>query len=290
MLSIGITFYTMGVFQIITINMNNNLQPLFGAILDQSKFASKAKFWINIVTFTIAVLSIFLSGKYLFSACIAIGLLELIAWWAKFISNSRKELGQEILRANMIKEAFGKQSQLSISYLTSRIPKSAWKKAGKHLNEKYYADNNIDKGKENLSKILQESCFWSQHLYSKCAKSGLIKAVIFAFIILFVAISYSVYIPNDQLFSAPRIFILLVVLVPLWDQIDDVITWFDSANRLKEVDHRLETVDYTNESDIFALYAEYNVVTSKAPLIPQKVYENEKDILNKLWEQRTEKT
>jgi hypothetical protein len=240
------TFYIMGGFQIITINMNNNLQPLFGAILDQSKFASKAKFWINIVTFTIAVLSIFLSGKYLFSACIAIGLLELIAWWVKFISKSRKELGQEILRANIIKEAFGKQSQLSISYLTSRIPKSAWKKAEKYLNEKYYAENNIDKGKENLSKILQESCFWSQHLYSKCAKSGLIKAVIFAFIILFVAISYSVYISNDQLFSAPRIFILLVVLVPLWDQIDDVITWFDSANRLKEVDHRLETVDYTN--------------------------------------------
>lgn len=286
----GITFYTMETSPIITINMNNNLQPLFGAILVQSKLLSKVKFWINIATFSIAVLSIFLDSKYLFTACMAIGLSEIIAWGVKFISNSRKELGQEILRANMIKEAFGNQSRLSISYLTSRIPKSAWKKAEKHLNEDYYADTEVEKGKEKLSIVLQESCFWSQHLYSKCANSDLIKAVIFAFLILFVAISYSVYMENDQIFSAPRIFILLIVLVPLWDQIENVITWFKSANRLKEVDHRLESVDYSNESDIFILFADYNVVTSKAPLIPQKLYEKEKDVLNQLWRQRTQKT
>lgn len=284
------TFYIMETSPTITIDANNNLRPLFGAILDQSKLLSEVKFWISIVTFLIAVSSIYLSGKYLFAACMAVGVSEIIAWGVKFMSNSRKELGQEILRANMIKEAFGNQSRLSISYLTSRIPTSAWKKAEKHFKEEYYAVNEVDKGQEKLSCVLQESCFWSQHLYSKCAKSGLIKAIVFAFLILFVAISYSVYMANDEFFSAPRIFILLVVLVPLWEQIEDVIAWFNSANRLKEVDHRLESVDCTNDSDIFALFADYNVVTSKAPLIPQRLYDKEKDVLNQLWDQRTQET
>lgn len=290
MLLVGIAFYTMETLLITTIKMNHNLQPLFGAILDQSKLLSKIKFWVNVATFSIAVLSIYLSGKYLYAACMAIGVSELIAWVIKFLANSRKELGQEILRANMIKEAFGSQSRLSISYLTSRIPKSAWTKAEKHLNKEYYASIDAEKGKEKLSNVLQESCFWSQYLYLKCAQSGLIKAVVFLLLIVFIAISYSVYVENDQLFSGPRIFILLIASVPLWDQIDDVITLFTSGSRLKEVDHRLESVDYTNDSDIFALYADYNVLTSKAPLIPQKIYEEEKEILNQLWEQRTQKT
>ena len=287
---IGITFYIMEISPITNTNMNNNLQPLFGAILEQSKLLSKVKFWINIATFAIAISSIYIGGQYLFAACAAIGVTEIIAWWIKFVSNSRKELGQEILRANMIKEAFGDQSRLSISYLTSRIPKSAWKKTKKHLNQEYYADNDTDKGKEKLSNVLQESCFWSQYLYSRCAYLGLIKAAVFALLILFVAISYSVYMVNDQIYSAPRIFILLIVVVPLWDQIEGIITWFISSSRLKDIDHRLESVDCTNESDIFALFADYNVVTSKAPLIPQKVYEDEKDVLNQLWQQRIQKT
>jgi hypothetical protein len=112
----------------------NNLQPLFGAILDESKFLSIIKFWLHIFTFTVAICSIYLNGKYLFTACLVIGMSEVIAWILQYLSGSRKELGQEILRANMLKEAFGKQSRLSIAYLTSRIPKSALKKAEKHHN------------------------------------------------------------------------------------------------------------------------------------------------------------
>ena len=267
----------------------NNLQPLFGAILDESKFLYSIKFWIHLFTFAVAIASIYLNGKYLFTACLIIGASEIVAWSLKYFAGSRKDLGQEVLRANMLKEAFGKQSRLSIAYLTSRIPKSAMSKAEQHLNEDYYANLDDDKGKHRLCAVLQESCFWSQHLYYKCAKNGLMKAVLFLLVIFFVGIYYSVYMDNDQLFSAPRVFILLVALVPFWDQIEDVIVWFNSASRLKEIDQRMESIDHNDESDVFALYADYNVITSRASLIPQKVYDDEKDVLNALWEQRTEK-
>lgn len=264
----------------------NKLQPLFGSILDESKHLSRIKHWIHVFTLLIAIVSIYLEGKYLFVACLLIGVSEIIAWAIRYASNTRKELGQEILRANMLKEAFGKQSGLSIAYLTARIPKSARKNAEKHANDDYYTAPDDGKGKNRLSFILQESCFWSQHLYAKCGMAGLISAAIFIFAILFVAISYSVYAPNDQLYSAPRIFILLVAMVPLWDQIEDVIVWFNAAGKLKEIDHRIESVDCTDDSEMFALFADYNVVTSKASLIPQKVYEGEKEILNTLWKER----
>lgn len=267
----------------------NNLQPLFGAILDESKRFSTLKLWAHFVTLFVAVSSIYLDGKYLFLACLVISVSEIIAWFLKYFANSTKELGQEVLRANMLKEAFGNKSKLSIAYLTSKIPKSAFKESEKHLNEGYYVSSNIDKGKYRLSRILQESCFWSQHLYHKCAKIGLAKAVVLLLVVFFVGVSYSVFMDNDELFSAPRIFILLVALVPLWDQIEDVITWFDSASRLKEIDQRMETIDHDDDSEMFALYADYNVITSKASLIPQKIYEGEKNLLNTLWSERIEK-
>lgn len=106
----------------------NNLQPLFGAIFDESKFISKLKFWAHIFTFLVAIASIFLDGTQLFFACLIISASEIVAYMLKYKSDGMKELGQQLLRANMLKEAFGEQSKLSISYLMSKVPSSARKK------------------------------------------------------------------------------------------------------------------------------------------------------------------
>ena len=268
----------------------NNLQPLFGAILDDAKRDQKIQFWVHITTFIIAVSTIFLNGKGLYVACALMGISELSAWYVKFSSNVKKDLGQEILRTNMLKNAFGTQSHLSIAYLTSRIPKKAWSEAKKHENDEYYDNSNIHNGKENLVKILQESCFWSQHLYGICSKNSFIKVAVFIATIFFLGISFSVFIDHDQAFSGPRIFILLVALLPLWNELDNAIICHFSSSKLRDVDQRLEKLDIKNEAEIFALYADYNVVTAKAPLIPQKVYESEKDLLNRLWKDRASGT
>lgn len=263
-----------------------NLQPLFCSILDKSKTLTKIQFRIHIVTFAIAVSTIFLSGKELFAACVLIGISELLALYFKFSASSQKDLGQEILRANMLKVAFGRQSNFSISYLSSRVPLSAWSECSQHENNDYYANVEAEEGKKRLVSVLQESCFWSQHLYGKCASSRFKWVVIFGFVLFFVGVSYSVYMPNDQAFSAPRIFILLISLVPLWNEIEKIIAWNSASNKLKEVDLRLESISINDDSDIFGLYADYNVVTAQAALIPQKIYESESTVLNGLWLQR----
>ena len=265
-----------------------NLQSLFGAILDSSKNWSKAQFYTHMATFFVAISTIFLNGKYLFAACVLVSCTELSALVFKFIANSKKELGQEILRANMLKVAFGRQSNFSISYLNSRVPSSIWKAHGKHENPDYYSEINALESKTRLASVLQESCFWSCHLYSKCASSRTIRIVCFLVLLFFAVVLYSAYMPTDELFSAQRIFILMISLVPLWNEIEKVLGWSSAANKLKEVDLRIEKLDVSDESELLSIYADYNVVTAQAALIPQAIYNSEKSLLNNLWQQRTD--
>lgn len=55
---------------------------------------------------------------------------------------------------------------------------------------------------------------------------------------------------------------------------------------MKELDLRMESIDHNDDSIMLDIYADYNVVTSKASLIPQKLYEREKEVLNSLWVER----
>lgn len=263
-----------------------NLQSLFGAILDSSKKWAKAQFFIHMATFFVAISTIFLNGEYLLTACIIVSCTELCALIVKFMANNKKELGQEILRANMLKVAFGKQSGFSIAYLNTRVSSSVWKIHEKYENEEYYSNVDNIESKERLASVLQESCFWSYHLYSRCASSRTLRIAIFFIVLFFVGVSYSAYIPTDELFSAQRIFILMITLVPLWNEIEKILGWYSAANKLKEVDLRIEKLDVSDESELLSIYADYNVVTAQAALIPQSVYDAEKKLLNSLWAQR----
>ncbi|MEO9495816.1 MAG: hypothetical protein ABJG42_15165 [Vibrio splendidus] len=265
-----------------------NLQSLFGAILDSSKNLSKAQFYIHMVTFFVAISTIFLNGQYLLAACILVSCTELSALVVKFIANSKKELGQEILRANMLKVAFGRKSGFSIAYLNSRVPSSTWDLHEKYENPNYYSEVDNMESKKRLASVLQESCFWSQHLYGKCASSRAKRIFVFLVVLFFVGTSYSAYMPTDELFSAQRIFILMISLVPLWNEIEKVVGWSSASNKLKEVDLRIERLDVSDESELLSIYADYNVVTAQVALIPQAIYDAEKSLLNNLWEQRTD--
>ena len=90
---------------------------------------------------------------------------------------------------------------------------------------------------------------------------------------------------SDSNYSVPRLSLLFLTFFPLWNSVGDAVNFSSASNKLQSIDQRLSNIGY-EQSSILSIFAEYNVVTSNTPLIPQKVYESEQSKLNELWDER----
>ncbi|MCU7958198.1 MAG: hypothetical protein KZQ74_14595 [gamma proteobacterium symbiont of Bathyaustriella thionipta] len=148
-----------------------SLQSLSSVVLDSAKAKSKYKNILHLVTFVCAALSIFLNSYWLYILAVIALLSELSSWFLSLSIEGKKSLGQEILRLNILQQAFGTNMVVDIAYLKSKVDKSEYSKAEKFENQAYYATKNTEPEKR-LVEIIQESCFWSQHLYQSCQSRG----------------------------------------------------------------------------------------------------------------------
>jgi len=262
-----------------------SLQGLSSAVLDSAKEKSGHKSRLHVLTFLCAASSIFLNGHWLYVLAVIALFSELGSWFVSLSIESKKSLGQELLRLNILRQAFGSDMTVDIAYLKSKVSKREYSKAEKFENKEYYSTDNPAPEKRLIA-IIQESCFWSQHLYKSCQSRAVIFSVIISVLITVLIITGLSLIGPDSNYSIPRLSLLFLTFFPLWSSIEDAISFSSASNKLKSIDQRLCNMGY-EQSSILSIFAEYNVVTSNTPLIPQKVYEAEKSKLNKLWAERT---
>lgn len=261
-----------------------SLQSLSSAVLDSAKEKSKCKNALHILTFICAALSIFLNGCWLYILAVIALLSELSSWFLSLSIESKKSLGQEILRLNILKQAFGSNMAADIAYLKSKVNKKEYSKAEEFENQAYYATES-EEAERRLVEIIQESCFWSQHLYQSCQARSTRISIFLSVLIIVLIITGLALIGTDSSYSIPRLSLLFLTFFPLWGSVENAVSFSSAAEKLRSIDQRLNNINYEQPS-ILLIFAEYNVVTSKTPLIPQKVYESEKDKLNNLWSER----
>lgn len=262
-----------------------SLQSLSSAVLDTAKSMSRIRYFFHLFTFLSVSTSIFSNGSLLYACGILALLSEISCWFISLSSAGKKSLGQEILRLNILQQAFGTGMTIDTAYLKTRVSASEFSRSNKFENTDYYSSNH-EKPDDRLKNILQESCFWSQHLYAACRDKAVKIGIALAIAILILIILGLSTIDIDSNYSYPRFALLLLTFFPLWEQIGKAISFSSAASRLSLIDHRMEA-GINGEASLLAIFADYNVVTSNTPLIPQKVYEKEQDKLNQLWAERS---
>lgn len=261
-----------------------SLQSLSSAVLDSAKVKSKCKIYLHVITFACAALSIFLHGYWLYILAIAALLAELGSWLISLSIERKKSLGQEILRLNILQKAFGSKMAVDTAYLKSKVNEKEYSKAESFERQGYYATEE-ENPEKRLVDIIQESCFWSQHLYQSCHSRAVIFSVFLAILIIMLAITALTLVGSDGNYSVPRLSLLFFTFFPLWISIGDAISFASASSKLRGIDQRLNNIGH-EQSSILYIFAEYNVVTSKTPLIPQKIYMSEQKKLNRLWAER----
>ncbi len=262
-----------------------SLQSLSSAVLESSKRLIYYKSLVHFMTFAAASVSIVASGWNLYVlAIVALG-SETICWFLGLSASNKKSLGQELLRLNILKQSFGSEMPIDTAYLKMKVSASEYKAASKFENPDYYSTKH-ENPKQRLLNILQESCFWSQHLYLACRDRSIkISVGVASSILLIIACSISL-VELDDNYTAPRLAILFLTFLPLWDGISRAISFNLAASRLTIIDHRMES-SISDEASVLAIFADYNVITSSTPLIPQGIYEKNSSKLNELWSERS---
>jgi hypothetical protein len=261
-----------------------SIQSLSSAVLDNAKRYSKYESLLHLVTFVCAASSIFLAGNWLYIVAVIALLSEFSAWVLSKSTSSKKSLGQELIRLNIIQKSYGSDMLVDLAYLKSKVTQSEFEKAKDFENSDYYATDDFSP-EVRLVDIIQESCFWSQHLYEACKQRAIKNSIIIFVVIIVLIITGLSVIVEDGNYTLPRLAILFLMFFPLWNGIDSSINFGSAASKLTRIDQRLSS-SKLGFPELLALFAEYNVVTSNTPLIPQKVFEQEQDKLNTLWPER----
>lgn len=264
-----------------------SLQGLSSAALATAKRMLQYKTACHWITFASAVASIFFAGFWLYFLAFVALLSELSSWFLSIFAGNKKALGQELLRLNILKQAYRGEMATDIAYLKARLSDAELKTGEEFDNPEYYSSNDSDPA-SRLIGILQESCFWSQHLYGACQNQAIKTSIGLAILVLLVIVLGLSFAGHDSNYSAPRLAILFLMLVPLWTEIGKSLSFGAASVKLELIDHRLDSASHDSAS-MLAVFADYNVVTSTAPLIPQKTYEKERDRLNTLWSERRER-
>jgi len=145
-------------------------------------------------------------------------------------------------------------------------------------------------GHERLATVIQQSAFFSRHLFAASAKWSALWFI--ATLLPTTAILFILPGVRSQAWGiaiAQIICILLMLLISI-DFLGRAVDYAHASSAVGRVDERLEKSQATalSQSDLLLIWGDYNAAVQEAPLIPQSVYEKHRDRLNALFSQRIE--
>lgn len=226
-------------------------------------------------------------------------LTEMLAWWFHFEGERRHRLSRELNRRALLVNAFGNVSELleladlraclddTVLQQAAQLDKEVYNPA--QPEQRYYTSGQREGSIQRLLDNLQESAFWSKHLYQHIArhtfkKLGLITGLVL--LVLLGSIPFSS--PIASWWLAPKIIAIFLAFM-ISDELTFAVEWRMATNRCDVVIRRVECIlakRKTAEDEILAVFGDYAAITETAPPIPSWVYTKERERLNGLWEEK----
>ncbi len=216
-------------------------------------------------------------------------LIEVLAWFFRHRAEVYHRKSRKLTRLGLFNDAYGKLGestemaslQFSIDEKTrcraAEIDKELKKSGG------YFASIEF-KDVVRLLDDIQESAFFSKHLYEKAAQHifwGLGLFIISIFVGCLIA-----FFVFDSNVAFPRVITLLFIFV-IADELGFAFAWHEASGHVDKVVDRLnvilETKDYSSHEVNLAILNDYQVITAVAPPIPRYVYKSNHERLTKLW-------
>jgi len=212
--------------------------------------------------------------------------LEVVVWILSQWGHEKHVLGEQARRHAMVASAFGESPEpVEERELRSKFSKSDERRAA-ILDDPHYYASDTEAGLPRLSELLQESAFFSKHLYKKAASRA---CVLVAVLLGGVAVAALIALPttagDTSLLIARLVVVVLGVFIGI-DVLGRARSWDGAAREVEAVYRRLGATGARRSSKVLmGILADYSVTTADCPPIPTDIHEREREGLDRLWAQ-----
>jgi hypothetical protein len=236
-------------------------------------------------------------GVFAYGLAVAAMITEILAWWFRNKGEHYHRLSRELMRRAMLFNAFGKfDESLDVTDLLNSFGEKKLTQKAEQLDEKfrypedYYKPPANPQSKEKtLLDNLQESAFWSKHLFEIAAQRTIWLLLLISFAVIFVVFLIEPLMIYQDVSLIPKIIVVFLAFV-IADELSTAFAWREAVNRCDAVDRRVEKIlaegNEPSQEAILAIFSDYAVATAAAPPIPKHIYEAERDRLNESWDDR----
>ena len=235
----------------------------------------------------VALLMLLPIGVFAYGLAVVAMITEILAWWFRNKGEHYHNLSRELMRRAMLFNAFGKSNEpLDVTDLLSSFGEKRLTQKAEQLDEKFKYPEFYYQSKE-LMDNLQESAFWSKHLFTIAAQRTIWLLVLISFAVIFLVFLVEPLVINQDVSLIPKIIVVFLAFV-ISDELSTAFAWREAANRCEAVDRRVEKIlgEEPSQEVILAIFSDYAVATAAAPPIPKRIYEEQWESLDKSWKDR----
>lgn len=196
--------------------------------------------------------------------------------------------GEEGLRRALLMDALGTtQEPFDVADLRQRMSPDAEATAADFEDPNYYASG-AQPGAERLYALVQESAFYSTHLFTAAARTAeqLVWASVVG-LVLALLVALTAATSGTLGVTIARIAVLAIGGVIAFDYYSQYVAWCRAARVAERVDQRIEKVAQPSLGETaMAIFSDYASATSIAPPIPTSVYARTSAKLKETWKNR----
>jgi len=260
------------------------------AEFQRAKIADRRSKLVQIGIVVLSITSVFVSG-HLFVYTLLLISFVLALLWLYFSIQSKKShnLAERGRRALVLFNGLGvRLGRKSFADLKMSVKSSEdeWEK----YEDKDYFKARGEYSYKKLAEMIEESCFWSKHLFKKCASRYwcYFIGILTLSIIGLLTVPLFASVGSGLLIS--QAFCLILIWLISGNLFADAYSFSGAANALDSIEERLSgMVDKGEDNqDILIVFCDYNALVGGAPTIPLGYYEKYRDRLNKLWGEQSD--
>jgi hypothetical protein len=272
--------------------MQSQLQPSLPALAKAGSEVAQTFFYrrrlANFGALGVGLLLLFISNPLVVYGLAVMALfIQGLAWWIRYEGDNYHRFSRELTKWGLLEDALGEPTDsLSVTDILCHLGKQL-EQTAHQLDEKYqgkYYDSVQAPGNVRLLENLQESAFFSKHLYNTAAHRTLWLLVAICGIAILMVFFIIPAVSIDKAQLIPNLIVVFLTLV-ISDELSFIIAWRSAAICSEEVVQRLERVKNTNLSQtvLFAELGNYAAATVAAPPVPKHIFEAHREHLNQLW-------
>lgn len=271
--------------------MDDSVGKMLGlhrAEFEKAKHAAKLAWVFEFVVIAFALASLFVGVDRLVYAFTVIALVAVsLKWVFTFRTERLRETAERARRILTLVNGFG--YEVSNKELTDLLASfTATEEEGKKWEDAEYFVANEERGYERFAAILQESSFYSKHLYDSSARQVWTWFIVVSVVSVLALLALPSVSNQQWVLTIAQVVSLILMFLVSADLLGRAMAFTGASNTIAKIDERLEghNLPDFDEHDLIFIWGDYNAAVQNTPLIPTNVYEKQKDKLSELFARR----